>query len=133
MSTTALPPVLDVCCGPRSMWFNKKDPRAMFVDRRCEEHEKPRKCRKNITRIEIKPDMQADFTNLPFPDESFSMVVMDGFITREIVDKAKKIMESPEIREKMVNRNYDIAMRHYSYIGLRKYLNGLVTDFFGAE
>ena len=65
--------------------------------------------------------------------KGFSMVVMDGFITREIVDKAKKIMESPEIREKMVNRNYDIAMRHYSYIGLRKYLNGLVTDFFGAE
>jgi len=24
--------VLDVCCGPRSMWFNKKDTRAVFVD-----------------------------------------------------------------------------------------------------
>ena len=65
--------------------------------------------------------------------KGFNMVVMDGFITREIVERAKAVMESPEIRNKMVNRNYDIAMRHYSYIGLRKFLSALVMDFFGAE
>jgi hypothetical protein len=37
------------------MWFDKKDARAVFVDRRDDEHEKPRKCRENVTRIEIKP------------------------------------------------------------------------------
>ena len=68
---------IDVCCGPRSMWFDKTDPRAVFVDRREEEHEKPRKCRKNVTRIEIKPDVLADFTELPFEDETFFHVVMD--------------------------------------------------------
>ena len=72
-----LPPVLDVCCGPRSMWFDKKDKRGLFVDRREEEHEKPRKCRKNVTKISIRPDVLADFTQLPFPDESFRLVVMD--------------------------------------------------------
>ena len=44
------PPALDVCCGPRSMWFDKEDPRAVFVDRREEEHEKPRKCRAQRSR-----------------------------------------------------------------------------------
>lgn len=59
------------------MWFNKQDARAVFVDRRDEEHEKPRACRKNVTRIEIKPDILADFSALPFANDSFHMVVMD--------------------------------------------------------
>ena len=29
--------VLDVCCGPKGMWFDKKDERALFLDRRSEE------------------------------------------------------------------------------------------------
>lgn len=65
--------------------------------------------------------------------KGFSLIVMDGFITREIVQQVKKIMESPERMEKMVNRNYDIAGRYYSYIGLRKYLNALIINFFGTE
>ena len=75
--------VLDVCCGPRSMWFNKEDPRALFVDRREEEHEKPRKCRKNTTVIKIAPDVVADFEALPFEDETFFHVVMAPHITRK--------------------------------------------------
>jgi SAM-dependent methyltransferase len=79
--SSALPPrivlALDVCCGPRSMWFDKKDSRAVFVDNREEEHEKPRKCRQNVTRIQIKPDILADFTALPFDAETFWHVVMD--------------------------------------------------------
>lgn len=59
------------------MWFDKRDARALFVDRRNEEHEKPRHSRENVTRIEIRPDITADFTALPFPDQTFFMVVMD--------------------------------------------------------
>ncbi len=59
------------------MWFDKTDSRALFVDRREEEHEKLRHCRKNVTKIEIKPDVLADFTALPFEDETFWHVVMD--------------------------------------------------------
>lgn len=69
--------VLDVCCGPKSMWFNKEDPRTIYMDNRIEQHDKPRKCRKNITRIKINPDIKADFIDLPFSDESFCLVVMD--------------------------------------------------------
>lgn len=69
--------VLDVCCGPRSMWFNKKDPRAVYVDRRHESHAKPRKCRKNTTIIDIHPDVVASFEALPFEPNVFHLVVMD--------------------------------------------------------
>ena len=69
------PPVLDVCCGPRGMWYNKKDSRAIFCDRRSEviEMEYP----SGNYREEILPDKIADFTELPFPDNTFHLVVMD--------------------------------------------------------
>lgn len=29
--------ILDACCGPRMMWFDKQNPLAMFMDIRDEE------------------------------------------------------------------------------------------------
>lgn len=57
------------------MWFNKRDARAMFADRRREywKMEHPSGTRT----ANIDPDIIADFTDLPFPDESFALVVMD--------------------------------------------------------
>jgi SAM-dependent methyltransferase len=69
------PPVLDVCCGPKGMWFNKHDPRCLYVDNRREYW---RMVHPSGTRTaDIDPDQIADFTNLPFPDNAFVLVVMD--------------------------------------------------------
>ena len=64
--------------------------------------------------------------------KGFDLVVMDRFLNGDIVQRVKGILESPEKKEKMVNLNYKIARRHYSYIELRKYLIGLIVSFFGA-
>ena len=64
--------------------------------------------------------------------KGFKFVIMDRFLTREIVQKVMAILESPERKEKMVNLNYNIASRHYSFSELRKYLSGLIASFFGA-
>ena len=69
------PPVLDVCCGPRGMWFDKRNPLAMFTDRRSETITMDYPSGHYVERIE--PDMVADFTDLPFPDNTFALVVMD--------------------------------------------------------
>ncbi len=65
--------ILDACCGPRFMWFNKKHPNTIYIDIRKEEKGFVEK-RPNT---EIKPDMIADFRYLPFKDKSFKMVVWD--------------------------------------------------------
>jgi glycosyltransferase involved in cell wall biosynthesis len=65
--------------------------------------------------------------------KGFNLVVMDGFITSDIVRKVKAIIESTETRQRMVNRNYDIASRYYSYARLRESLSALIINFFGAE
>lgn len=69
------PLVLDVCCGSRAMWFDRKDPRAIYLDRRRETVTEILPTRNQT--VVIDPDIVAEFTNIPFPDESFHLVVMD--------------------------------------------------------
>jgi len=74
-SGSAFPPVLDACCGAKGMWFNKHDPRCLYVDNRREYW---RMVHPSGTRTaDIDPDQIADFTALPFPSETFALVVMD--------------------------------------------------------
>lgn len=67
--------VLDPCCGSRMMWFNKNNPEAVFGDKRKEIH--LLKDRKYLRKLEINPDVVMDFTNIPFPDNTFAVVVFD--------------------------------------------------------
>ena len=72
---SALPPVLDACCGPRMFWFDKRDGRALFVDKRRETlHADTREGRREIV---VDPDIIADFRRLPFGDGTFTLVVFD--------------------------------------------------------
>ena len=65
--------------------------------------------------------------------KGFNFVVMNRFITPEIVQQVKGILESPEKKRKIVNLNYNIASRHYSFIDLQEYLNSLIAAFFGVK
>lgn len=70
--------VLDVCCGSKMFWFNKSDPRAIFLDSRKESHSLSDSGSKTGFRhLEINPDIIGDFKSLPFPDKSFALVVFD--------------------------------------------------------
>lgn len=70
--------VLDVACGSRMFWFDREDGRAVFVDKRRERHLAKDCFLKNGEReIIIAPDIVADFTDLPFPNNTFAHVVFD--------------------------------------------------------
>lgn len=67
-----LTPILDCCCGSRMMWFNKNNPLATFMDIRNED------CYLTDGQlVMVHPNIIGDFTAMPFPDESFYMVVFD--------------------------------------------------------
>jgi SAM-dependent methyltransferase len=70
-----LPPVLDACCGPKGMWFDKQNPYAIYMDRRRETHVDTYPCGTKTNVID--PCVVADFSAMPFPDESFRLVVFD--------------------------------------------------------
>ena len=75
--------ILDVTCGNRAIWFQKNEPHTIYCDKRKEEHRKRfgKTMKLDGTQSErylnINPDVQCDFTDLPFADESFSLVVFD--------------------------------------------------------
>lgn len=72
------PQVMDACCGSRMFWFDRKDARAVFVDKRRESHSLPDISSAGGSRmLVVNPDIQADFTALPFPDGRFALVVFD--------------------------------------------------------
>ena len=68
--------ILDVTCGARSIWFNKHHPAAVYCDKRREQYHHLWKNAGNCT-LDINPDVVCDFTDLPFPDNSFPLVVFD--------------------------------------------------------
>lgn len=64
--------ILDACCGSRMFWFDKYHPHVLFADKRVENH-----ILCDGRKLEIKPDIIADFTNMPFANNSFKLVVFD--------------------------------------------------------
>lgn len=69
--------ILDVTCGSRSIWFNKHHPDAIYMDRRQEHFEATFGQKNGHRTIDVNPDVLADFTDIPFPDNTFSLVVFD--------------------------------------------------------
>lgn len=72
--------ILDPCCGPRMMWFDRQYPSAIFGDVRSETVTVTDRShgRKDGTRtLHIHPDEVMDFRELPYPDGTFPLVVFD--------------------------------------------------------
>lgn len=64
--------ILDACCGSRMFWFDKSNPHVLFADNRtltdtlCDGRT-----------LNINPDVIHDFTNMPYQDNSFKLVIFD--------------------------------------------------------
>lgn len=72
--------ILDPCCGGKMFWFDKNNPDVEFCDIRDFE---TTLC--DGRKFEVKPDMKADFTNLPFTDGAFKLIVFDPpHLTRNV-------------------------------------------------
>jgi SAM-dependent methyltransferase len=64
--------ILDPACGSKMFWFDKDSADVVFGDVRRESHTL---C--DGRQLVIRPDVQMDYTALPFAAEQFSMVVFD--------------------------------------------------------
>ena len=64
--------ILDACCGSKMFWFDKENPNVLFQDIRSEEHVL---C--DGRKLEVRPDVIADFRQMPYEDGSFKLVVFD--------------------------------------------------------
>jgi len=104
--------ILDACCGSRMFWFDKKNPNVLFIDSRRETL--TAKDRDKIRIIEINPDIVADFTEMPFGDESFYMVVFDPPHLKTLGQTswlAKKYGKLTNNWQEVISKGFDECMR----------------------
>ena len=104
--------VLDVTCGSRSIWFLKDNPIAVFCDNRTEEFHRLWKNSKSV--VKIKPDVVCDFTNLPFSDSSFNVVIFDPPHLLEAGEKSWLVKKYGKLNDnwpKMISDGFKECMR----------------------
>lgn len=108
--------ILDACCGSRMFWFDKENPDVEFVDVRemdCEAIWKSGNGQ-STRYCSIHPTTVADFTDLPFPDNSFYHVVFDPPHLCKIGENAwlaKKYGKLPENWREVIHNGFWECMR----------------------
>lgn len=93
-------------------WFDKNNPDVLFIDKRSETV--TAKDRDKVRTIEVKPDIIADFTDLPFKDGSFYMVVFDPPHLKSLGETswmAKKYGKLPENWKDVISKGFDECIR----------------------
>ena len=108
--------ILDVTCGSKTIWFNKNHPAAVYCDKRCEELYGIWKSRSEKTERScvIAPDIQCDFTDLPFADNSFCLVIFDPPHLKDIGENAwmaKKYGKVEDGWQKILHDGFEECMR----------------------
>ncbi|HPJ69840.1 MAG TPA: glycosyltransferase family 4 protein, partial [Candidatus Mcinerneyibacteriales bacterium] len=65
--------------------------------------------------------------------KGFRTVSMDGFISDEVVNHVRKVMEEREYREMMTDVNFRLGKAHFSFDILRRDLKSILASFFGVN
>jgi glycosyltransferase involved in cell wall biosynthesis len=65
--------------------------------------------------------------------KGFRVITMDGYLTRDIVDKVRCVLEDEQYRRELVDYNYEIAKSYFSYSVLRDKLAVLITNAAGMS
>lgn len=63
--------------------------------------------------------------------KGFDLAVIEGFITRDLVRKVKRLLFDGEYRRGVLDHNYTIARRYYSYAILRRHLRIMINTLTG--
>ena len=64
--------------------------------------------------------------------KGFSVIEIDGYVSDRAVRKTRGILNNAKQCQKMVDHNYRIATRYFSYATLHKKLTNLISDDFSC-
>ena len=65
--------------------------------------------------------------------KGFQVITMNGFLTRHVLDQVRRVIGDDEYRTEMVERNYELGKKFFSYSVLRRKLRTLITSFTGHD
>tara|TARA_B100001248_G_scaffold262395_1_gene258102 strand:- start:41083 stop:42339 length:1257 start_codon:yes stop_codon:yes gene_type:complete len=63
--------------------------------------------------------------------KGFRLALMDGILTKNVVSEVRRILEDEQYRQDMVEHNYQVAMKYFSYSVLKRSLRTLITSLAG--
>ena len=63
--------------------------------------------------------------------KGFRLAELDGFITQKVVKEVERLISDPAYCEAVVDHNYKVACRYYSYAVARRSLRTLITTLTG--
>jgi mannosylglucosylglycerate synthase len=63
----------------------------------------------------------------------FRAVWFDGYISEATMSQARRLLDDPTEAAAWAERNYQLARRHFSFTVLRRHLEDLLVDCFGAD
>jgi glycosyltransferase involved in cell wall biosynthesis len=63
--------------------------------------------------------------------KGFNVISMEGYLTYRAVNKVAELLKNPDAREKMVETNFEIARKYFSYDILRRRLASIFISFYG--
>lgn len=63
--------------------------------------------------------------------KGFKVIMMDGILTRKVVEEVRRVLDDPAYRNAMVEYNYKLAENFYSYSVLRRKLRLLISNIEG--
>lgn len=61
--------------------------------------------------------------------KGFDVILFEGFVTNHVIERIKSVLEDKERLEKTVEKNYQIAQKHYSFEVLEEKLINLIQTF----
>jgi len=65
--------------------------------------------------------------------KGFAVIEMDGYVSVDTVRRTQEVLRNTALREKMVEKNYEIASRCYSYSVLEHKLKNLIFDCLSCQ
>jgi glycosyltransferase involved in cell wall biosynthesis len=65
--------------------------------------------------------------------KGFEVITMNGFLTRSVLEKVRRVISDEEYRNETVNRNYELGKKFFSFSVLRRKLRSLITSFTGLD
>ncbi len=74
----------------------------------------------SIFQVDIKP-------------KGFQVIEFDGYITETTAERARRVLDDADLARQMVDHNYELGRRHYSYTVLARRLQTLIADCFGEN
>ncbi|MBN2553070.1 MAG: glycosyltransferase family 4 protein [Spirochaetales bacterium] len=64
--------------------------------------------------------------------KGFDVIAIDGFLTEAAVRKVEEVLKDADRRRAMVERNFELGRKYFSYSSLKRGLSTLLTSFFGT-